>query len=110
MPRCPICEEYEGTRAQVEAHISGKEDEVHTGMVGQNLVEEIVDEPVEAGVEIEPEERAEFGSDQPPSPSVPVALVVAVVIVVAIVFFVQYRMRSVTESREAGQGGVPYGT
>lgn len=107
MQSCPICEEYEGTKAQVEAHISGKEDEAHTGMVGQNLVGEIVGEPVE----IEADEKAQFSeSDQPPSPGVPVALVVAVVIVVAVVFFVQYRMRSGAESHEATQGGVPYGT
>jgi len=51
---CPLCGDYTGSRASVEAHISGSRDETHRGEVGRNYREEI-----EAGVA-----KIEEGADE----------------------------------------------
>lgn len=39
---CPLCEEYEGERASVEAHISSRVDDAHRGSVGEHYRDELV--------------------------------------------------------------------
>lgn len=40
---CPLCEEYEGTPRQVEAHISSKADDAHQGESGVEYREELLE-------------------------------------------------------------------
>lgn len=40
---CPLCGEFHGPRASIEAHISGKTDGPHQGKVGQDFRDEITD-------------------------------------------------------------------
>lgn len=38
---CPICKDYEGSPREVEAHISGMQDEAHKGRTGREFEKQI---------------------------------------------------------------------
>jgi hypothetical protein len=109
MAVCPVCDNYEGSPRQVEAHISGLCDEPHVGKVGREFTDEI-----EAGsvVEISPTETAtspveEGESDEGESIGVPVSLAVAVAVMMVAVLLIQYRAVRVSEAEsEPDQRGV----
>jgi hypothetical protein len=80
--KCPHCD-YEGRVASVEAHISGKSDEVHRGHVGQTFRDSLP----QLGNDTEPEELEEleqpssFGSVSPGLALIAATVLLAVVVI-----------------------------
>jgi hypothetical protein len=44
---CPLCGEYEGEPASVEAHISSRTDDLHSGSVGEHHREDLAEHAVD---------------------------------------------------------------
>lgn len=54
---CPVCGEYTGKRGSVEAHITGKSDQSHKGLVGKDYRAETPDGTIHIREDDPPEDR-----------------------------------------------------